>query len=224
MGRDVPGQPRERGHPSRGRHPPRQPLAPRRARELCASGRSDHHLPRRPVSPPGCETGLEARPRRRRPHDPWDHLCAAPERPAVPRPRGHLLRSPRRRTGQSKAHPTSGAARLQGHARPARCAHRPCHGRVMEPPQGFEPWTCGLRNHCSTTELRRRGVEDFRGRTCCLRNSCSTAELCRLVSRAWRERRTPSPPVSRDGSVGVVARLTALAWKVADEGHRSRAV
>ena len=32
---------------------------------------------------------------------------------------------------------------------------RRSHAGGVEPPQGFEPWTCGLRNRCSTTELRR---------------------------------------------------------------------
>ncbi len=37
---------------------------------------------------------------------------------------------------------------------PARiCPADPRHGE--QPPPGFEPGTCGLQNHCSTTELRR---------------------------------------------------------------------
>ena len=27
--------------------------------------------------------------------------------------------------------------------------------RILEPPQGLEPWTYCLQNNCSTTELRR---------------------------------------------------------------------
>jgi NYN domain-containing protein len=43
-------------------------------------------------------------------------------------------------------------AMIEPHIKPR---ERPIRIRKLEPPRGFEPRTDGLRNHCSTAELRR---------------------------------------------------------------------
>ncbi len=129
-------------------------LGPRPGRSRCR-GRSDRHLPRRPLPTPRTAPREEESHRRGRPLNPGDHLAPAlrPRSP-VRRPRRRPLRPPRLdHHEKAQPHPRSRSPRLPRHPRTSRLTNAP---RVPAPLRSAGSCRLPGHRHSRTRQLPAR--------------------------------------------------------------------